>query len=71
MEAILRPLVYDSPVNTPMFENVDYLRPIFNAKNQQQRIEKHLRQLRTQFRENISERLVSLRFNVVLFFVSR
>ncbi|TMW41954.1 hypothetical protein DOY81_012966, partial [Sarcophaga bullata] len=57
LEAILRPLVYDSPVNAPMFENVDYLRPIFNAKNQQQRIEKQLRQLRTQFRENISERL--------------
>lgn len=59
LESILHPFVYDSPVNVPMFENVHYLRPIFNVQNQQQRIEKLLRRLRTQFREDISERLVS------------
>uniref|UniRef100_A0A1I8NTR8 HAUS augmin-like complex subunit 3 N-terminal domain-containing protein n=1 Tax=Stomoxys calcitrans TaxID=35570 RepID=A0A1I8NTR8_STOCA len=57
IESILHPFVYDSPVNAPMFENVHYLRPIFNVKNQQQRIEKLLRQLRTEFHENITERL--------------
>lgn len=60
IESILRPFVYDSPVNAPMFENVHYLRPIFNVKTQQYRIEKHLRQLRTEFHENVTERLVSL-----------
>lgn len=59
LEAILHPFVYDSPVNVPMFESVHYLRPIFNVQTHQQRIEKHLRRLRTQFRENVSERLVS------------
>ncbi|XP_065367961.1 augmin complex subunit dgt3 [Calliphora vicina] len=57
LEAILHPFVYDSPVNVPMFESVHYLRPIFNVQTHQQRIEKHLRRLRTQFRENVSERL--------------
>ncbi|XP_023305441.2 augmin complex subunit dgt3 [Lucilia cuprina] len=56
LEATLVPFVYDSPVNVPMFENVHYLRPIFNVQNQQQRIEKQLRHLRTQFQENISKR---------------
>lgn len=59
IESILRPFVYDSPVNAPMFENVHYLRPIFNVKTQQHRIDKHLRQLRTEFHENVTERLVS------------
>ncbi|XP_058976577.1 augmin complex subunit dgt3-like [Musca domestica] len=57
IESILRPFVYDSPVNAPMFENVHYLRPIFNVKTQQYRIEKHLRQLRTEFHDNVTERL--------------
>lgn len=59
LEAILHPFVYDSPVNVPMFENVHYLRPIFNVKTQQERIGKQLRHLRTQFCENITERMVS------------
>ncbi|XP_054738284.1 augmin complex subunit dgt3 [Anastrepha obliqua] len=57
IERLLRPLVYDSPVEAPMFEHVRFLMPIYNAKSTQERIEKTLRYLRTQFQENITERI--------------
>ncbi|XP_075168643.1 dim gamma-tubulin 3 isoform X2 [Haematobia irritans] len=57
IESILHPFVYDSPVMAPMFENVHYLKPIFNVKTQQHRVDKLLRQLRTEFHENVTERL--------------
>ncbi|XP_067632452.1 augmin complex subunit dgt3 [Eurosta solidaginis] len=57
IERLLSPMVYDSPVEAPMFEHVRFLMPIYNAKTNQDRIEKALRYLRTQFQENITERL--------------
>ncbi|XP_011181567.2 augmin complex subunit dgt3 [Zeugodacus cucurbitae] len=57
IESLLRPMVYDSPVEAPMFEHVRFLMPIYNAKTNQERIDKTLRYLRTQFQENIAERL--------------
>lgn len=58
LETLLRPMVYDSPVEAPMFEHVRFLVPIYNAKTNQERIDRTLRYLRTQFQENIAERLV-------------
>ncbi|XP_036331212.1 augmin complex subunit dgt3 [Rhagoletis pomonella] len=57
IERLLRPMVYDSPVEVPMFEHVRFLMPIYNAKTNQERIDKTLRYLRTQFQENITERI--------------
>lgn len=58
LESLLRPMVYDSPVEAPMFEHLRFLMPIYNAKTNQERIDRTLRYLRTQFQENIAERLV-------------
>uniref|UniRef100_A0A1A9ZVI3 HAUS augmin-like complex subunit 3 N-terminal domain-containing protein n=1 Tax=Glossina pallidipes TaxID=7398 RepID=A0A1A9ZVI3_GLOPL len=57
IETVLRSFVYDGPVNTPMFENVSYLKPIFNANMKKELIDKQLRQMRTQFQENVTERM--------------
>ncbi|XP_020716265.1 augmin complex subunit dgt3 isoform X2 [Ceratitis capitata] len=57
IECLLRPMVFDSPVEAPMFEHVRFLMPIYNAKTNQERIDKALRYLRTQFQENITERI--------------
>nr|XP_014096129.1 augmin complex subunit dgt3 [Bactrocera oleae] len=57
LESLLRPMVYDSPVEAPMFEHLRFLMPIYNAKTNQERIDRTLRYLRTQFQENIAERL--------------
>uniref|UniRef100_A0A1A9X2Z9 HAUS augmin-like complex subunit 3 N-terminal domain-containing protein n=1 Tax=Glossina brevipalpis TaxID=37001 RepID=A0A1A9X2Z9_9MUSC len=58
IESILHSFVYDGPVDAPMFENVRYLKPIFNAKLNKELVEKKLRKLRTQFQENIKERML-------------
>uniref|UniRef100_A0A1B0BZF0 HAUS augmin-like complex subunit 3 N-terminal domain-containing protein n=1 Tax=Glossina palpalis gambiensis TaxID=67801 RepID=A0A1B0BZF0_9MUSC len=57
VETVLRSFVYDGPVDTPMFENVSYLKPIFNANMKKELIDKQLRQMRTQFHENVIERM--------------
>lgn len=57
IEDILRPYVYDSPVKLPMFEQIDLLKPIFSAKINKTEFENDFRNLRSQFQENIHERM--------------
>ncbi|XP_030387257.1 augmin complex subunit dgt3 [Scaptodrosophila lebanonensis] len=57
LEQTLRPFVYDSPLEQPMFTHVRYLCPIFNATRNQQRFEEMLRHLRLEFQEKIIERM--------------
>uniref|UniRef100_A0A1B0G2E8 HAUS augmin-like complex subunit 3 N-terminal domain-containing protein n=1 Tax=Glossina morsitans morsitans TaxID=37546 RepID=A0A1B0G2E8_GLOMM len=57
VETVLHSFVYDGPVDTPMFENVSYLKPIFNANMKKELIDKQLRRMRTQFHENVTERM--------------
>lgn len=59
IENILRPYVYDSPVKLPMFEQINLLKPIFNAKMNKIRFEREFRNLRSQFQENIHEKMVN------------
>lgn len=66
MEATLRPFVYDSPLERPMFKNIRYLCPIFNAMQQQLRFEQALRDLRTLFQETIKQPMVIVIFVVWL-----
>ncbi|TDG44039.1 hypothetical protein AWZ03_009528 [Drosophila navojoa] len=57
LEQLLCPFVYNSPLDQPMLENVRYLYPMFEVRQQQLRFEDSLRQLRTQFQETILERM--------------
>ncbi|KAM8718732.1 hypothetical protein ACLKA7_001445 [Drosophila subpalustris] len=57
LEQKLRPFVFDSPLEQPMFENVQYLCTMFKILQQQQCFEELLRSLRTQFSELIMERM--------------
>ncbi|KAH8416448.1 hypothetical protein KR222_004474, partial [Zaprionus bogoriensis] len=55
VEQTLRPFVYDSPLEQPLFTNVRYLCPMFHAAQQQARFEEALRELRTRYREVIMQ----------------
>ncbi|XP_055919757.1 augmin complex subunit dgt3 [Eupeodes corollae] len=57
IENILKPYVYDSPVKLPMFEQINLLKPIFNAKMNKNHFEMDFRHLRSQFQENIHEKM--------------
>ncbi|ALC48317.1 dgt3 [Drosophila busckii] len=57
LEQLLQPFVYDSPLEQPMFENIQYLCPIFKAAQQQQGFDVAVRQLRTKYMDNITERM--------------
>ncbi|KAH8358319.1 hypothetical protein KR084_012556, partial [Drosophila pseudotakahashii] len=57
LEQTLRPFVYDSPIEKPMFENVRYLSAIYNVTQQQSRLDGALRSLRTDFMENVVGRI--------------
>ncbi|EDW65750.2 augmin complex subunit dgt3 [Drosophila virilis] len=57
LEQTLSPFVYNSPLDQPMFEHIQYLCPMFDAAQQQMRFEESLRHLRTQFQEKILERM--------------
>lgn len=61
----LRPFVYDSPLERPMFKNIRYLIPIFNAVQEHLRLEQALRELRTQFQEAIKQPMVCELFRFV------
>lgn len=67
----LRPFVYDSPLERPMFKNIRYLIPIFNAMQEHLRLEQALRELRTQFQEAIKQPMVSelIRFDCSCLFI--
>lgn len=65
MAQTLRPFVYDSPLERPMFKNIRYLIPIFNAVQEHSRLEQALRVLRTQFQEAIKQPMVSEVFRFV------
>ncbi|XP_017872391.1 PREDICTED: uncharacterized protein LOC108620040 [Drosophila arizonae] len=54
---LLCPFVYNSPLDQPMLENVRYLYPMFDVRQQQLRFDDSLRQLRTEFQETILERM--------------
>ncbi|KAH8279319.1 hypothetical protein KR026_006571, partial [Drosophila bipectinata] len=69
LEQTLRPYVFDSPIEQPMLENVRYLSAIFNVTQQQSRLDEAVRQLRTDFLQNVSGRMDSdklWRYSVVL-----
>uniref|UniRef100_A0A6P4FKB8 Uncharacterized protein LOC108052417 n=1 Tax=Drosophila rhopaloa TaxID=1041015 RepID=A0A6P4FKB8_DRORH len=53
----LRPFVYDSPIEKPMFENVRYLSAIYNITQQQSHLDEAVRSLRTDFLENVAGRI--------------
>ncbi|KAH8320406.1 hypothetical protein KR067_002359, partial [Drosophila pandora] len=57
LEQTLRPYVYDSPIEQPMLENVRYLSAIYNVTQQQSRLDEAVRQLRTDFIQNVSGRM--------------
>ncbi|XP_017093958.2 augmin complex subunit dgt3 [Drosophila bipectinata] len=57
LEQTLRPYVFDSPIEQPMLENVRYLSAIFNVTQQQSRLDEAVRQLRTDFLQNVSGRM--------------
>ncbi|XP_016947105.1 augmin complex subunit dgt3 [Drosophila biarmipes] len=69
LEQTLRPFVYDSPLERPMFENVRYLSAIYNVTQQQKRLDETVRSLRTDFLENVVGRIERdklWRYSVVL-----
>ncbi|XP_017051755.1 augmin complex subunit dgt3 [Drosophila ficusphila] len=57
LEQTLRPFVYDSPIEQPMFENVRYLSAIHNVTQKQSRLDVAVRSLRTDFLENVVGRI--------------
>ncbi|KAH8331483.1 hypothetical protein KR074_004091, partial [Drosophila pseudoananassae] len=57
LEQTLRPYVFDSPIEQPMLEHVRYLSAIFNITQQQSRLDEAVRQLRTDFLQNVSGRM--------------
>ncbi|KAH8387532.1 hypothetical protein KR093_007690, partial [Drosophila rubida] len=57
LEQSMRPFVYDSPIEQPMFENVELLCSMFEAMRQKQHFEESINHLRTQFKELIIERM--------------
>ncbi|KAH8372924.1 hypothetical protein KR009_008278, partial [Drosophila setifemur] len=59
LEQTLRQFVYDSPIEQPMLENVRYLSAIYNVTQQQSRLDESVRQLRTDFLENVARRMAS------------
>ncbi|XP_017072602.2 augmin complex subunit dgt3 [Drosophila eugracilis] len=69
LEQTLRPFVYDSPIEEPMFENVRYLSAIYNTTQQQNRLDEAVRSLRIDFLENVRGRIEKdklWRYSVVL-----
>ncbi|EDX07991.1 augmin complex subunit dgt3 [Drosophila simulans] len=69
LEQTLRPFVYDSPLEQPMFENVRYLSAIYNVTQQQTRLDESGRSLRKDFLENVVGRIERdklYRYSVVL-----
>lgn len=63
LEQTLRPFVYDSPLEQPMFENVRYFSAIYNVTQQQTRLDESGRSLRKDFLENVVGRIVSILIN--------
>ncbi|EDW00518.1 augmin complex subunit dgt3 [Drosophila grimshawi] len=57
VEEKLRPFVYDSPLEQPMFDHTQYLYQMFNVAEQQLSFDKAIRHLRTQFQETITQRM--------------
>nr|ACX36511.1 SD23928p [Drosophila melanogaster] len=69
LEQTLRPFVYDSPLEQPMFENVRYFSAIYNVTQQQTRLDESGRSLRKDFLENVVGRIERdklYRYSVVL-----
>ncbi|XP_034118544.1 augmin complex subunit dgt3 [Drosophila albomicans] len=57
LEQSLRPFVFDSPIEQPLFENVEHLCSMFDAIRQMQHFEESINHMRTQFKESIIDRM--------------
>ncbi|CAD7076673.1 unnamed protein product [Hermetia illucens] len=62
IEKIYSAYVFDGPIDGPMFENVKFLEPIYEARRTKEDIEKMIRRIRCDIQANITDKMHSDRF---------